>query len=371
MSATNPLLDAGAMELVDFSGGGGRDIESQLPSQRKPRASCCGTIVRDYMELAPCSLAVGAIALGIIFGLSALGAYYVDNADYRKWGFVAVGAIGVAFSITVCLVGFCSCLTIRHLRPEKDLEGQISQLGKTVRDYGEQIKGLQQINAHLKKLSEDFKAIAQHQIQLKEQTEKMLQDKVAEMSIVNQHLQETQRALENSEHVLAEFQKQIAEANVINDQISKTLMEAGKHLPEMGFVHDGGHDHGATVVDVGALSNAHLAFNDNNTDLTQLTAELKKQLVVMQGLQDSLTKHEEIFRAGAMSLDETDDKLLEAAKALGATTEKRFLLMRQLSEKMRKTGDVFTMLKRAIEQITDPTLKDNFNPIVVMIDSLD
>jgi hypothetical protein len=374
MSLTIPLVGGTvphSTELVDFSAAG-RDVEAQLPPEPKPNRSFCASLFNDYMEIAPCTLAVSSIALVVLFGLYGLGCYYIDNPDYWRWGGVGAGAVAVAAFIVVGLVSCGSCLTIRHLKPEKDLEGQINKLGQTVRDYTEQIHALQQVNAHLRQLAIDFEVIAKHQIELKQQTEQMLQTKVGELQTVNEALGRTQQELENSEHVLHQLQEQIIEANKINDQISATLLAAQQHVPDIARVSDGAHDHeGAVVVNIGELSDANLSFNQHNTNLTQLTDELKKQLVFMTKFQDTLSQHAAIFSAGAMDLNETDDKLLAAAQSLGGTAVQREKLLRQMSDKLKKTQDVLKTLKQALEQIEDPQLKAEFTPIVRAIDELD
>jgi ribonuclease P protein component len=214
--------------------------------------------------------------------------------------------------------------------------------------------------------------IAKHQIELKQQTEQMLQTKVGELQGVNDSLARTQQELANTEHLMQELQAQIVEANKINDQISQTLLAAQQHIPDIARVSDGSHDHeGAVVVNIGELSDANLSFNQHNTNLTQLTDELKKQLVFMTKFQDTLSQHAAIFSAGAMDLNETDDKLLAAAQSLGGTAVQREKLLRQMSEKFKKTQDVLKTLKQALEQIADPKLKEEFNPIIHAIDELD
>lgn len=343
-----------------------RDIESQEPLPRVVGESYCGSILRDYMELTPCALATGSVALLIIFGLYGLGAYYIENPDYHKWGGVAIGAVGVAFSLTVVLVGFCACLSIRHLRPQKNLEGQIRQLGETVSQYTRQIQELRQVNAHLTKISSQFKVVAEHQKQLTAEVEKMLQDKVGELEGVNSELSKTQEALAGTERILQEFQTKIAEANAINDKISAKIKEAGEHVPNLEFACLGHND----LISVTEFTNENTSFHETTTDLERLTEELQNQLTAMKSFELQLAKHAELFKVGAESLDVTDDKLLDAAKLVGAATEKRFQMVKELQEKLIHSKLVFESLKGAILSIEDTKIKEQFQSIVEMIDGL-
>ncbi|MEC7838538.1 MAG: hypothetical protein VX777_00710 [Chlamydiota bacterium] len=356
------------------------DEEAQLPLiEGKQTSSCFGRMFKVYetnwqcpgITMGACST-IAALAAGVICGVGILIGATGTDVTQQAIGYgiaVTAGIIG-SFCLLNCIAHCINCAAIGHYVPKYAFETNVGKLNLERQKLTNEVNELKENAGYLETIVEKQKTFVTEQKTITAEVDEQLKRKTDELAKVVTNLDENIKELAKAKDAIEEFKGQLAQMKNVMCTLAKSNKTFKKLLDDLNITTEElGEQNVEWDKDLDQLEEGNDAYETLNLQAQQLGTALNQQLILFEKFNGAIKENVDRIGEHVISLDQTDDKVVEATSNLKMTIEAKNKQLLRVNSIYEKNRDALSKVREALVNLENIEGWDEiFKPLIDVID---